>query len=174
MVAPHSLAHVVFRTNNLKEMRDWYTTVLEAEEAFGDEKISFLSYDEEHHRIALVATQAFAEKPKAVSVGFYHSAFAYEDLGQLIDTYERLKEHGIVPWRTINHGPTISFYYADPDGNDVELQVDRFSNANDATKWMKGPAFAKNPIGVEFDIKDFIRDYRGGKSPAELMRRPDE
>jgi hypothetical protein len=68
--------------------------------------------------------------------------------------------------------PTISSYYADPDRNDVELQVDRFADTTEATNWMRGPAFAQNPIGVEFDIEHFIADFRKGTPVDELMRRP--
>lgn len=32
-----------------------------------------------------------------------------------------LKDQGIVPHACLDHGMTMSFYYADPDGNSVEL-----------------------------------------------------
>jgi hypothetical protein len=34
---------------------------------FENENISFLSYDEEHHRIALIASDRFSEKPNGPS-----------------------------------------------------------------------------------------------------------
>jgi hypothetical protein len=39
---------------------------------------------------------------------------------------------------------------------------------------MRGEAFARNPIGIEFDAEQMIARLRSGESPASLMRRPDE
>ena len=44
----------------------------------------------------------------------------------LIENYAQLKEKGILPYWCIHHGVTMSMYYADPDGNQMELQVDSF------------------------------------------------
>jgi catechol-2,3-dioxygenase len=174
MAKPIKLAHVVFRTNQLETMLDWYKTVLGAEVVHRDGVIVFLTYDDEHHRIALIGGQDFLPKPAKPQVGFYHVAFTFAGLPELFDTYTRLKAAGIAPWRAINHGPTTSFYYRDPDGNDVELQVDRFADLDDAKAWMRGEAFARNPIGIEFDAEQMIARLRSGESPASLMRRPDE
>jgi hypothetical protein len=37
----------------------------------------------------------------------------------------------IRPFYSINHGPTTSLYYTDPDGNRVELLVDNFATAGE-------------------------------------------
>lgn len=173
MVAPTKLAHLVFRTNQLQRMIDWYATVLEATPTYQDKGIAFLTYDDEHHRVAFVALEPYAEKSKEKQVGFYHVAFTYKNLGELLQTYERLKALGIEPWRPILHGPTVSFYFKDPDDNDVELQVDAIPDLEAAKAWMQGPAFARDPIGVLFNPEDMIAKYRSGVPEAELMRRPD-
>src|SRR3546814_17462514 len=67
-------------------------------------------------------------------------------------TYERLRDKGIRPVFPINHGPTTSMYYADPDGNQIELQVDNYDKIEDATAFFYSEAFAENPVGVEFAI----------------------
>jgi catechol-2,3-dioxygenase len=174
MSAPNRLAHIVFRTNNLQGMIDWYCAVLDAHVVFANSKIAFLTYDEEHHRIALIATQPFALKSDLPSVGFYHAAFTYNELRTLLDNHDRLLAQGVRPWRTMNHGPTMSFYYKDPDGNDIELQVDRFANALDAQQWMTGEAFARDPIGLLVDPADLRRRLDAGESFASIMRRADE
>lgn len=174
MAKPVKLAHVVFRTNQLETMVEWYCTVLEARVVHRGDGIVFLTYDDEHHRIALIGGQQHPEKPPGRPVGFVHVAFTYAGLPDLFGTYQRLKNAGITPHRAINHGPTTSFYYRDPDGNDVELQVDRFADASDAMAWMQGEAFARNPIGVEFDAEQMIARLQSGESHAALMRRPDE
>lgn len=174
MAKPIKLAHVVFRTNRLEEMIAWYCTVLEASVVYRTDWIAFLTYDDEHHRIALIGGQKFLEKPEGRQVGFAHVAFTFAGLSDLLGTWQRLKKAGIVPNRSINHGPTTSFYYGDPDGNDVELQVDRFVDLGDAKVWMQGEAFARNPIGIEFDADQMIARLQSGESEASLMRRPDE
>lgn len=174
MTAPIRLAHIVFRTMDLPNMQAWYCAVLDAHVVFANDKIAFLTYDEEHHRIALIASTFLAAKPEAAAVGFYHAAFTYAGLADLLDTYDRLSAQGILPWRTINHGPTMSFYYRDPDGNDIELQVDRFADALDAQAWMAEEAFAANPIGLLVDPEDLRRRLRAGESFESLMRRADE
>ena len=147
--------------------------MLEAHVVFDNGKIAFLTYDDEHHRVALIGTQEFAPRAPGPSVGFYHAAFTYDRLEDLLSTYDRLTDRGIQPTRTINHGPTISFYYTDSDGNDIELQVDRFANARVAQEWMAGEAFARNPIGILVDPAD-LRLLAGNESFASIMRRPDE
>lgn len=173
-VAPAKLAHLVFRTNQLQPMLDWYCRVLVAHPSHQQEKIAFITYDDEHHRVAFVAASQYQTKLPGYSVGFYHVAFAYRSLGELLGTYVRLKDEGITPWRAINHGPTVSFYYKDPDENDVELQVDSFPNSEVTNAWMASEAFLRNPIGIEFDPAEMIRRYESGESDVDLMRRPDD
>lgn len=172
--SPERLAHIVFRTNDLPAMRDWYCSVLGAHPVFGDERILFLTYDDEHHRVALIAHGPYPDPAEDVRAGFYHSAFTYPDLGVLLATFRRLRSAGIEPVRCIKHEPTVSLYYRDPDGNHVELQVDAFSTADAATEWMKGAVFAANPIGTAFDPEVMIADYERGMPHDELVHRDDD
>lgn len=173
MASPARLAHYVLRTNQLVAMTDWYCKLLDARVNFSNGKIAFLSYDDEHHRIALVALEAYAEKPKEVTVGFYHAAFAFDTLGALLENYTRLKALGILAYRCINHGPTLSFYHRDPDGNDVEMQVDTFPDSAATNAWMHSEAFARNPIGVHFVPEELIAQRNRGVPDSVLLRRPD-
>jgi catechol 2,3-dioxygenase-like lactoylglutathione lyase family enzyme len=102
----------------------------------------------------------------------HHVAYTYAGLGDLLATYRRLKAGGIAPARCINHGPTTSMYYRDPDGLRVELQVDNFATMAEAHAYFAGPDFAENPIGVLFDPEQLIRDYEAGVPLDELVRRP--
>jgi catechol-2,3-dioxygenase len=55
VISPIKLAHVVLRTNNFKNMVDFYKTFLGGEASYENDILSFLTYDEEHHRIAIAA-----------------------------------------------------------------------------------------------------------------------
>lgn len=173
MTAPSRLAHYVLRTNRLELLSRWYCDVLDAHVVFTNGKLSFLTYDEEHHRLALVASEKYAERSAEVQVGFYHAAFAFDNLGLLLNNYERIKACGILPYRCINHGPTLSFYYRDPDRNEVEMQVDSFPDAAMTNAWMQSAAFARNPIGILLDVDELISKHRSGVPDAVLLRRAD-
>ncbi len=172
-VTPIKLAHLVFRTRRLSQMVDWYRTVLGAHVVFAADEITFLTYDDEHHRIALMGSNDWTDPAPPDSIGFYHVAFTYQSLEQLLQTYTRLKAIGILPYYPIVHGPTVSMYYRDPDGNAIELQIDVFETSDEATAWMNGEAFRRNPIGVIFDPEDMIRRYEAGEPIAQLTRRAD-
>lgn len=175
MITPVKLAHVVFWTNQIDVLTQWYATVLNARVVFASETLVFLTYDGEHHRIALVGGGATPVEPvPRPRVGFYHAAFTYSTLLDLLDTGTRLEAAGILPWRTINHGFTISFYYRDPDGNDVELQVDRFENPDDVNAYMASASFRRNSVGCLIDPTELRRQLLAGVPPEEMMRRADE
>jgi catechol-2,3-dioxygenase len=172
-MTPPRLAHCVFRTNQLATMVDWYCKLLRARVNHASDKIAFLTNDEEHHRIALVALEPYEDKPKGVTVGFYHAAFAYASLGDLLEGYRALGEQGIKPYRSINHGPTLSFYYRDPDGNEIEMQVDTFPDSASTNAFMRSEAFARNPIGVLVVPEDLIARRAAGEPDSSILRRVD-
>jgi catechol-2,3-dioxygenase len=169
-IAPVKLAHVVLRTQpeRVAELSAWYQAVLEADVVFGNPFLQFLTYDDEHHRIAIVAGPGLAERPVS-TVGVDHVAFSYAGLRDLVQTYERLKAQGIEPAICIHHGPTLSMYYRDPDRNQVELQIDVFETHAEIDAYLKS-AFQKNPIGVQFDPDDLVERFHAGVPEAELMQ----
>jgi catechol 2,3-dioxygenase-like lactoylglutathione lyase family enzyme len=168
-VAPAKFAHAVLATKQFQPMVDWYCTVLSAEVVHENGMLAFLTYDDEHHRIAIAAVPGLADKPRH-SVGLDHLAYTYANLGDLVFTYERLKQAGIMPAVTINHGPTTSMYYRDPDGNRVELQIDNFDTVEELKGFFQSDAMAQNPIGVNFNPDELARDYHAGVPEAELKK----
>ena len=169
--SPAKLAHVALATRDVQAMRDWYVEVLGGTVPFEGPGIAFISYDDEHHRIALVELPGLDERSGAPRVGMHHIAFTFADLGDLLATYRRLKAAGIEPYWPINHGVTTSIYYQDPEGNVIEFQVDNFAVASDATDYMKNN-FGENPIGVNFDPEELIARYESGEPFEELRKRP--
>ena len=109
---------------------------------------------------------------KLMHTGFHHSAFEYPSMGDLLDTYVRLKALGIEPHASLDHGLTTSLYYVDPDGNSVELQADNFGSWQESSEWMRtSPHFAANPIGMPIDPEQMVAARQAGASFAELHRR---
>ena len=171
-VSPAKLAHLVLLTRDLPRMRDWYRTVLQATVTVEDPMLSFLSYDDEHHRIAFVGMPDLPPRAAGPQVGLHHIAFTYRSLDELLGTYERLKRLGIEPYWPIHHGVTISMYFRDPDGNSVELQVDAFATMEEAKAYMRSDSFRNNPIGILYDPEELLRRHRAGEPFASLAQRP--
>jgi catechol-2,3-dioxygenase len=171
IVSPTRLAHVVMRTSNYKEMLEWYSLVFNAETAFANDEIGFLAYDDEHHRIAFVSVPELASQPDGI-VGVHHVAFTYDNLSELLGNYERLRDRGIKPIWCVNHGPTTSMYYEDPDRNQLEFQVDNFETVEESGKFFYTEAFATNTIGVDFDPEEMIGRLASGESEDSIRARP--
>jgi hypothetical protein len=97
-----------------------------------------------------------------------HIGFTYRTLRDLLENWERLMNDSVPPVVAINHGPTTSQYYADPDGNQIELQIDNFDTAEAGTAFLESDSFAKNPVGEAFDPESMLTRLRAGESAAEL------
>ncbi len=177
MASPIRISHIVLQTNNPKALQDWYCTVLGGQMVHDAGFISFMSYDDEHHRVAFINPGELQKRqPDEKGIlagresGLHHIAFTLKGLGDLLETYARLKAKGIKPFWCINHGVTTSMYFRDPDNNQVELQVDNFATARECQAFMKSQAFAKNPIGIEYDPDDFIARLKAGATTRELLQ----
>lgn len=168
VIKPARLAHIVLRSARFEETVQWWKTVLGAEPRYENDFITFLTYDDEHHRLAIVSMSEAAENVGATA-GLEHVAFAYDNLDDLLATYERLVALDIHPIAPIHHGMTLSLYYADPDGTRCELQVDVMT-AEEAEAFMASETFAANPIGIKFDPDDLVARRAGGESVASLLK----
>ena len=164
--------HFNLKTTRLQEMIDWYRALVGAEVLFQDAVGAWLSNDEANHRIALLAFPGFVDDPeKDTRTGLHHSAFEYDSFDDLNASYLRLREAGIEPDLCLDHGMTLSYYYKDPDGNHVELQIDVFGDWKASSEWMRtSPQFHANPIGV-FVNPALIADAAAAGTPFEEIHR---
>lgn len=171
VTSPCKLAHVVFRTAQYTKMFDFYKTFLGARVAFDNGELGLLRYDDEHHRIAIANVPGTSPKEPA-SAGLWHVAFTFKSLEELLRAYSQRKEHGIFPTWCVNHGPTTSMYYLDPDNNQIETQIDNL-DMEGADQYMQGPSYKDNPIGVEFDPEELIQMLNNGVTAESIMKRID-
>jgi catechol-2,3-dioxygenase len=173
VLKPKYLAHVVLKTptpETFKKMVDFYKIFLNAKASYENDILSFLTFDEEHHRVAIAIFPGTRPRiPQAA--GLAHVAFAFDSLRDLAIAYRQRKAHGIVPFWCINHGPTTSMYYRDPDGNEIETQVDNFDTIEEIDKFMTGKEFGENPIGTEFDPEVLIQRLEDGEDDRSIKRR---
>ena len=162
--------HFNLKTTRLQEMIDFYRTLVGAEVIFQDQMGAWLSNDDANHRIALLAFPNFVDDPeKETRTGMHHSAFEYASFEELNSSYRRLREEEITPALCLDHGMTLSYYYADPDGNHVELQVDCFGDWKKSTEWMRtSDEFKANPIGVFVDPDRIAADHADGMTFEQI------
>jgi hypothetical protein len=79
----------------------------------------------------------------------------------------------ILPLAPVRHGITLSLYYADPDGNSMEFQVDVL-DVEAANAFMNGPEFAANPVGDTFDPEVVLAAIKAGQPLVPLVLRADQ
>jgi len=170
VISPSKLAHIVLRTSKFEEMVEYYKTFLGATATYENAFLSFLTYDDEHHRIAIASIPGTGPK-QPTSAGLEHIAFTFDSLADLTLAYKQRKAKGITPFWSVNHGPTTSIYYQDPDGNQIETQVDNLP-VNEASELMGNEDFAQNPIGVDFDPEELIERLKSGEDEAKIKKRP--
>ena len=179
-----TLHHYGLTTANLKTMSEWYATVLgmsivfETSSPLGKNapitaSAAWVTNDDANHRIGLIAIPQLTKDPRRGShVRLQHIAYEYNSLEQLLDTYVRLKELGITPLLSADHGATTSMYYADPDGHSVELFVDNFGDWEKSGNFMRtSPEFASKPMGQFVDPEKMVAARVAHAAAGEIHRR---
>lgn len=175
-IRPKGMPHFGIQTYDLPRSRDWYCQLLNAWVVY--EKPGFfttLTFDDEHHRVALLALPGKGRRKFRANAEIAHVAFEIENMESLLLNWERLKDLGILPQLCMNHGATLSAYYYDPDGNQIELFVDAFPTKKECQDWFYGPAYQHNfGGGTPFDPEKMLADWRAGTPLAELIDYPVE
>jgi catechol 2,3-dioxygenase-like lactoylglutathione lyase family enzyme len=192
-VSPYQLAHLVLRVSSLERSVAWYSEVLGARVVGSGGFFAAITYDEEHHRIGLLEVSGAARETETFGAsalvhdeaeraatagadalqfstepGLEHVAFTYDSLDALLNTYVRLRDHDIKPILVVNHGPTTSLYYNDPDGFRVELQIDNLPMGM-AQEFVDSPEGQANAVGVVLDPEELLRRYEAGESARTLV-----
>ena len=95
-IAPALFAHFVLRSSNMQPMVDWYSTVLNMHVVKRNDFITFLTYDDEHHRLAIVNIPDL-HKPDQRSWGLAHVAYTFRTVGELLSTKDLADRLGVTP-----------------------------------------------------------------------------
>ena len=125
---PVSLDHVNIYVRNAARSHEWYTDILglHTQDIFyhpGTERMraAFLACDRDHaHDIALFEVGDEAALPQKGQVGLNHVAWRMANLDDLAEMYQKLKTKG-VPIHVADNTVSIGVYFADPDGNGLEV-----------------------------------------------------
>lgn len=166
---PARFGHIVLRSNHFDEMTRWYKAVLNARPLFERTGACFLTYDDEHHRVLIFSDPNATDRP-ATAAGVAHFAYLFNNLTELMSTYERLRdEEKITPTYCVNHGFQFSLYYHDPDKNEVELGCDNFATRQEINDWFAEGHFATNFYGYNFDPEEVYEWHKNGVSDEQVF-----
>lgn len=122
-----ALGHVVLRVTDLPRAEAFYNGVLGlpicAHYDQDGMKMTFFTLGN-HHDFAVMEVSGEGGGNAESAVGLHHVAFKIGDsLGDLREAKARLETAGITP-NPVDHEVTKSLYFADPDGNGIELYID--------------------------------------------------
>ena len=123
------IGHAAIRVTDRNEAKKWYTEVLgfnvvEDDPEHGDDFFMSLGRDSDGHvlDIAPVEDPATAtQAPTRNSIGVSHIALKVDTHEDLKNAHQHLLDHGVTIDRMIEHVNQRSFYFADPDGNRLEI-----------------------------------------------------
>lgn len=122
-----TVGHIHLRVSDLDRSITFYRDLLgfEVTQRVGD-VVAFLSAGGYHHHIGLNTLQSQgASAPPPGHTGLYHVAFLFPNRQALATTVQRLLAAKVVPSGATDHGVSEAIYLNDPDGNGIELYVDR-------------------------------------------------
>lgn len=121
------VGHVHLKVADLERAIQFYSGVLgfDVMQRWG-RSAAFLSAGGYHHHIGLNTWESRdGAPPPRGTTGLYHVAFLYPSRPALADALRRLIAAGIPLEGAADHGVSEALYLRDPDGNGVELYVDR-------------------------------------------------
>lgn len=121
------IGHVHLKVADLDRALAFYCGVLGFEliQRYGTQA-AFVSAGGYHHHIGLNTWESKGGSPPPPgTTGLYHVAILYPTRAALADALYRLAEAGILLDGASDHGVSEALYLRDPDGNGVELYVDR-------------------------------------------------
>ncbi len=167
------ISETILKTGQIDVMRPWYTTVLGVAPFFehapppgtkpldlggqtraSDLRMCFFRLSLDYPYVQSIGL--FEEPGTGLAVskgvaGLHHMQLMTASVDALCDKYEALRAQGMLPHRSTDHGPFTSFYYRDPDGNNVEITAQNYPSMAAMIEFMASDAFKANPSGTEID-----------------------
>ena len=120
------IGHVHLKVADLDRAIRFYRDVLGFEITQRLAQAAFLSAGGYHHHIGLNTWESRGGRPPpSESTGLYHIAILYPSRAELADALRRLRKAGIALDGAADHGVSEALYLRDPDGNGVELYIDK-------------------------------------------------
>ena len=120
------LAHCGIYVSDVERQVQFYERVLGmvvsdrgVSERSGSE-FAFMTAGSGHHHQLVFISGRQPQNPTTVN----QLSFKVANISELQTMFQRAKEAGVDVKRQINHGNALSFYFADPEGNGLEVYMD--------------------------------------------------
>ncbi|WP_262028266.1 VOC family protein [Microvirga sp. Mcv34] len=147
------IGHVHLKVADLDRALAFYCGVLGFEliQRYGTQA-AFVSAGGYHHHIGLNTWESKGGSPPPPgSTGLYHVAILYPTRAALADALYRLAEAGIPLQGASDHGVSEALYLSDPDGNGIELYVDRPED-----QWPRTASGELAMVTQRLDLQDLL------------------
>ena len=121
------IGHVHLKVADIERSLTFYRDILgfEVMQWYGEDAV-FVSAGDYHHHIGLNTWQSKGAPPAPHrSAGLFHLAILYPERRDLAQALRWLVDAGYPVDGASDHGVSEALYLSDPDGNGVELYVDR-------------------------------------------------
>lgn len=150
-----TIGHVHLKVSNIERALPFYRDLLgfEVTAKYGDQAV-FLSAGGYHHHIGLNIWESRGATPAPVGhTGLYHFAILLPTRKDLAQVVKRLVDAEYPITGASDHGVSEAVYIDDPDGNGIELYVDRPRN-----EWPKNPDGSLGMTTQHLDINQLIEE----------------
>ncbi|MDB5238626.1 MAG: Glyoxalase/bleomycin resistance protein/dioxygenase [Candidatus Kaiserbacteria bacterium] len=148
-----TIGHVHLTVSDLERSLSFYRDILGFEVTARFDSAAFLSAGGYHHHIGLNTwAGAGASRPPAGRTGLYHFAILYPTRRELALALRSLGAAEYPLTGSADHGVSEAIYLDDPDGNGVELYVDR-----PRSEWKVSNDGKVEMITAPLDIEDLLK-----------------
>ena len=180
--SPLKISEIILKTGRLDEMKAFYRTILELEPFFefspaagtvpldlggqtraADLRMCFFRVSLQFpytQMLGIFQEPGTGEQVAKERPGLHHMQFMTSGIDELCTKFEALRDQGLHPHRSSDHGPMTSFYYRDPDGNNVEITAQNFATLDEMVAFMGSDEFFDNPSGEEIDPDAYVAKWR--------------
>jgi catechol 2,3-dioxygenase len=151
--AQADIGHVNLTVSDLDRAVVFYRDVIGLRVRQRDEDSAFLAAGAYHHHVALNRWDREAKPPPPGSTGLHHFGLRLPNRTALAEVVVRLVRAGHDLLGATDHGVNLAVYLADPDGNGLELMVDR-----PAAEWPRKPDGSIAMTVAPFDVEALVAD----------------
>lgn len=128
------LGHVHLKVRDLNRSVPFYTRILGLRLTEWVGRYAFLAAGGEHHSVALEEVGAWSVNPSRRAVGVAHVAFEVPDRATFSAMRKKLAAENL-PFISRNNGISWAIRFKDPDGNEIEIYLDRRRSPGGAKLW---------------------------------------
>lgn len=131
------IGHVRFSVRDLDRAIRFYSGIMNMRLVERvDDEFAFLSGSDSHHDVALQQAQVDSPAPPSQATGVDHVAFEVRGKAEFARAFKAATDAGLEV-KAIDNGISWSLYFADPEGNRLELYCDNRSRPGGRALWSR-------------------------------------